>query len=165
MFSRHRNDLRSSNTPMRNLYEPASLLELQQRLARLGPDSTRQWGTMSPAQALAHCSRSMETALGDTKLPRMFIGRIIGRAVKSMALGNDKPLQRNSPTAPAFVVREEPDLATERARLSALIDRFSTGGPQGCTTHPHTFFGPMTPDEWAILTYKHLDHHLRQFGV
>lgn len=44
-------------------------------------------------------------------------------------------------------------------------DRFAAAGPKGCTTHPHTFFGRLTPEEWATLMYKHLDHHLRQFGV
>ncbi len=53
----------------------------------------------------------------------------------------------------------------EQHRLSALIDRFAAAGPAGCTTHPHTFFGPLTPQEWAALMYKHLDHHLRQFGA
>jgi transposase InsO family protein len=46
-----------------------------------------------------------------------------------------------------------------------VIDRFVAAGPKSCTTHPHSFFGPLTPEEWAILMYKHLDHHLRQFGV
>jgi hypothetical protein len=49
--------------------------------------------------------------------------------------------------------------------MRALIDRFAAAGPAGCTTHPHAFFGRLTPDEWAILPYKRLDHHLRQFGV
>jgi LPS sulfotransferase NodH len=46
-----------------------------------------------------------------------------------------------------------------------MIDRFVAAGPKGCTTHPHSFFGRLTAEEWAILMYKHLDHHLRQFGV
>ena len=150
---------------MKNLFEQTSVDEVKQRIARLRPGSERQWGKMNPGQALAHCSRAMETALGDTNLPRMFIGRIIGGPVKKLALGNDEPMKRNSPTSPAFVVRDQPDVAVESARLSALIDRFSKGGPEKCTRHPHTFFGPMTPDEWAILMYKHVDHHLRQFGV
>jgi hypothetical protein len=29
----------------------------------------------------------------------------------------------------------------------------------------HPFFGPMTAEEWGIISYKHLDHHLKQFGV
>jgi hypothetical protein len=49
--------------------------------------------------------------------------------------------------------------------LYGVIDRFVAAGPKGCTTHPHSFFGPLTPQEWAILMYKHVDHHLRQFGV
>jgi len=150
---------------MKNLFEPASVKEVKQRIAQLRPDSERQWGKMNPGQALAHCSRAMETALGDSNLPRMLIGRIIGRPVKKLALGNDEPMKRNSPTSPAFIVRDQPDVAVERERLCTLIDRFAEGGPQACTRHPHTFFGPMTPDEWAILMYKHVDHHLRQFGA
>jgi hypothetical protein len=64
-----------------------------------------------------------------------------------------------------LVVQDERDLRPERERLLGLIDRFAAAGPAGCTKHPHSFFGRLTPEEWAILTYKHLDHHLRQFGV
>jgi Protein of unknown function (DUF1569) len=95
----------------------------------------------------------------------VFIGRIIGPMVKSKVMGNDEPLRRNSPTAKVPVVQDERDLETERTRLVGLIDRFAAAGPAGCTAHPHAFFGQLTPDEWAILMYKHLDHHLRQFGV
>jgi hypothetical protein len=74
-------------------------------------------------------------------------------------------MKRNSPTAPFLIVHEEPEFIAERARLSTLVDRFANGGPTTCTTHPHTFFGSMTPEQWAILMYKHVDHHLRQFGA
>jgi len=89
----------------------------------------------------------------------------MGRLIKPMVFKHDKPFRRNSPTSPDLIVHNEPDLESERSRLCALIDRFAAAGPPGCTTHSHTFFGPMTPSEWAILIYKHLDHHLRQFGV
>ena len=84
---------------------------------------------------------------------------------EAMALRNDEPMRRNSPTVKGLVVQDERDLGMERERLLALIDRFAAAGPAGCTKHPHSFFGRLTPDEWAILMYKHLDHHLRQFGV
>jgi hypothetical protein len=71
----------------------------------------------------------------------------------------------NSPTVEGLAVTDKRDLEIERKRLSGLIDRFVAAGPSGCTKHPHSFFGRLTPDEWAILMYKHLDHHLRQFGV
>jgi hypothetical protein len=56
-------------------------------------------------------------------------------------------------------------LDKERERLSGLIDKFAAGGEAACTKNPHGFFGKMRAEEWAILMYKHLDHHLRQFGV
>ncbi|HEY6357900.1 MAG TPA: DUF1569 domain-containing protein [Vicinamibacterales bacterium] len=150
---------------MKNLFEAARVQEVKARLAQLTPDTTRLWGTMSPAQAVAHCAGAMEWAVGDRVAPRMFVGRVIGGVVKPMLLGNDEPMRRNSPTARDLVVRDERDLETERERLRRLIDRFAAAGPAGCTTHPHSFFGRLTADEWATLMYKHLDHHLRQFGV
>ena len=150
---------------MKNLLEAARVEEVKKRIAQMRPDSARQWGTMNPAQALEHCSRGMEMALGDKTPPRVLVGRIMGWIVKPMALGNDEPMRRNSPTAKELVVQDERDLGTERTRLCGLIDRFAAAGPNGCTTHPHAFFGRLTPEEWAILMYKHLDHHLRQFGV
>jgi len=78
---------------------------------------------------------------------------------------NEDPRKKDSPTARTLIVSDEGDLSKERARLSALIDKFAVGGAARCTRNTHSFFGRMTPEEWAILMYKHLDHHLRQFGV
>ena len=150
---------------MKNLFEAGRAAEVKERIARLGPDSERQWGKMSAAQAVAHCASGLELALGDKLLPRMLVGRIIGGMVKRKVLGNDEPLRRNSPTAKSLMVQDQRDLGKERERLCGLIDRFATGGAAVCTSHPHTFFGRLTPDEWATLMYEHLDHHLRQFGV
>lgn len=150
---------------MKNLFEPARVEEVKERIAHLRPDSQRLWGKMNAAQAMAHCAGGLELAAGTRLPPRLFMGRIIGAIVKPLALGNDEPMRRNSPTVPGLVMEDQRDLATEQKRLYALIDRFAAAGPDGCTTHPHSFFGRLTPQEWAILMYKHLDHHLRQFGV
>jgi hypothetical protein len=150
---------------MDNLFEAATAKEIRERIARLCPASQRQWGKMTAPQAMAHCSAAMEWAVGDSVAPRMFVGRILGPLVKSKVLKDEKPMVRNTPTAKSLVVKDERDLAKECARLSALVERFSAGGPQCCTKHPHTFFGRLTPEEWATLMYKHVDHHLRQFGV
>ena len=150
---------------MRSLYQRDAAAEIQERLSRLGPSSARQWGTMSAAQAMAHCSNAMENATGDAKPPRMFIGRLIGPMVKKMAIANDEPLKKNSPTSPELKVSDARQLDVEKQRLSGLIERFVSAGPAACTNHPHSFFGRMTADEWGVLMYKHVDHHLRQFGV
>jgi hypothetical protein len=150
---------------MKNLFEAATAREVKERIARLGPTSARQWGKMTAPQAMAHCSVAMEWAVGDKIEPRMFLGRILGPLVKSQLLKDEKPMGRNAPTAKSLVIKDECELGKECPRLSMLVERFSAGGPQGCTRNPHTFFGNMTPEEWATLMYKHVDHHLRQFGV
>jgi hypothetical protein len=150
---------------MKNLFEAATVNEVKQRMVRLQPDSERLWGKMSPAQALAHCTAGMELALGDRRPPRMLIGRIIGAMIKVKAFREDEPMRKNSPTVPGLVVADQRDLGTEREKLSIIIDRFAAAGPGGCTDHPHSFFGRLTPDEWSMWMYKHLDHHLQQFGV
>ena len=150
---------------MKSLFEAACVLEVKQRLSALSPGRERQWGKMNPAQMLAHCSLGLEMAAGEIRPPRPLIGRILGPIVKPMAFREEEPMRRNSPTAKELVVDGDRDFEAERKRLDGLIDRFALAGPSGCTSHPHAFFGSLTPDEWAVLMYKHLDHHLRQFGV
>ena len=149
----------------RNLFQPEHVDEIKERLRQLKPDSARQWGKMSAAQMLAHCSAGLEMAAGEILPPRALIGRIIGPAVKLVAFRDEEPMRRNSPTSKELVMTGNLNFKAERQRLSGLVDRFASNGPSGCTNHPHAFFGPLTPDEWAILMYKHLDHHLRQFGA
>jgi hypothetical protein len=150
---------------MKSLFEPATVEEVKQRMAQLRPDSERQWGKMKVAQMVAHCCGGMEWAVGDKTPPRMFVGRILGAIVKPMALRDEEPMRRNSPTSKDLVVQDDRNLEMERLRLRGLVERFALAGPKGCTKHPHSFFGRLTPEEWAVLMYKHLDHHLRQFGV
>jgi len=150
---------------MKTLFEPAVVEEVKTRIGNVRPDSVRQWGKMNVAQAVAHCANSLEMAVGDLRPPRVMIGRIFGPLIRRLALGNDRPMERNTPTAPALFIADERDLDVERQRLYVLIDRFSAGGAAQCTTHPHAFFGRLTPEQWAELMYKHLDHHLRQFGA
>jgi Protein of unknown function (DUF1569) len=149
---------------MKNLFEPATVTEITDRMAHLRAGSERNWGKMNVAQMLAHCSAWMEMALGLTSPRRSLIGRIFGTIAKSTIL-NEEPIRRNMPTDKSLIVRNERDFETERERLLEWTSRFAAGGPEKCTNHPHCFFGKMTPKEWATLAYKHMDHHLRQFGV
>ena len=149
---------------MKDLFETSAVEEVKGRVAQLRPDSERLWGTMNAAQVMAHCSVLLEVAVGLRRLPRSLVGRVVGRFVKPTLL-NEEPLRRNMPTDKNFVVGGERDFVVEQQRLRELINRFATGGPDGCGKNPHSFFGPMTPTEWARMMYKHLDHHLRQFGV
>jgi Protein of unknown function (DUF1569) len=151
-----------SMTP--SFYDPTSLNDLRNRIGRLRPDSQRQWGKMTVAQMAAHCSGMMQIALGEINPPRMLIGRLFGRFIKPGALG-EKPFAKNLPTIPGMAVTDDRNFEKERDRLRGLVDRFAAAGPKGCTTHPHAVFGNLTPEEWSLITYKHTDHHLRQFSV
>jgi hypothetical protein len=147
-----------------SLYEPAELALMTQRIRSLRADSPRQWGRMEVAQMLAHGQVALRVALGDQQLKRGLVGLIFGPFARRQLL---KPGQfgRNMPTAPEFKVSGVPDFEKERARLLALVERFGRGGPDGVTKEPHPFFGALTPADWNTLQWKHLDHHLRQFGV
>jgi hypothetical protein len=152
---------------VKNLFEAATAEEVKERIAQLQPDSERLWGKMKPAQALAlaHCSAAIGMAVGKTRPPRILMGRLLGRLAKKSLIVNGTPMRRNSITEKSVLVTDERDFVGERQRLRESIDRFAAGGPGICTKHPHFFFGPLTPVEWAVLMYQHLDHHLRQFGV
>ena len=148
---------------MQNLFQPEAVDEIISRVDRLQPGAQRQWGKMDLAQMMAHCSAALDMASGRLVLPRLFIGRLIGRFIKPI-YSNDKPFSQNNPTDPKLVVSDQRDFFREREQLKLKVRQFHEGGEAKCTRHPHPFFGSLTPREWGIGMYKHLDHHLRQFG-
>lgn len=149
---------------MLDLFDPGTRAELLERLGRLRDDSPRQWGTMDPAQMLGHCSAALQVGTGDTPRPHSVVGRLLGWMVRKRLLGSE-PFGRNSPTDPTFVVKDTRDFAIEKVRLEALIERFAARGPEAAAAQTHSFLGRLSGEEWGRLMAKHLDHHLRQFGV
>ena len=149
---------------MKTLFEPADRESLLARLEIIRPDSERQWGKMNSAQALGHCANALETGAGVRPLKQRFIGKVLAPFVRASILG-EKPFSKNSPTDPTFIVADERDLDQERARLIALIHRFVERGAPAAANETHAFFGKLTGEQWGVLMYKHIDHHLQQFGV
>jgi Protein of unknown function (DUF1569) len=149
---------------MQNLFQPEATNEILSRVDKLTPTTQHQWGTMDVGQMLAHCSTTLDVASGRRLLPRMFIGRIIGPLAKP-GFTNDKPFSKNGPTDKNFVITGPRDFTQEQQGLKEKIQQFHRSGESGCTKRPHSFFGPLTAQQWATGMYKHLDHHLRQFGV
>jgi len=149
---------------MPTLFQSTDRDALLARIAQLRPDSPRQWGTMTPAQALRHCALALETATGDRPMKQKFIGKILAPLVRKSILG-EKPFSRNSPTDPSFRVADDRDFAADRTRLTELMARFVERGPAEAGKAPHAFFGKLSGDEWGVLMYKHIDHHLQQFGA
>ncbi len=148
---------------MRTLFDAANRQSLVARINALEPKAARQWGKMDPAQMLCHCGRALETATGDRPMKQKFLGKILTPLIRSSIIG-EKPFSKSSPTDPTFVVSDERDFAAERTRLLALIDRLVERGAPAAGNETHAFFGKLSGEEWGELMYKHIDHHLRQFG-
>jgi len=149
---------------MKTLYEKNTADELIARIDRLQAVSERQWGKMDVAQMMAHCSAALDMASGKLLLPRMLIGRLLGSFVRPI-YSNEKPFSKSSPTDPKLVVSDQRDFQKEKDQLKVKVREFQEGGEAKSTPHPHPFFGSLTPYEWGRGMYKHLDHHLRQFGA
>ncbi|HXH40205.1 MAG TPA: DUF1569 domain-containing protein [Thermoanaerobaculia bacterium] len=149
---------------MKTLFDQSDRESVRQRLGILQADSPRQWGKMSAAQMVTHCARALETGTGDRPMKQAFLGKVITPFIRSSILG-EKPFGRNSPTDPSFVVADEREFAVERQHLLDLIDLLVERGTAAAATQTHPFFGKLSGEEWGRLMYKHIDHHLQQFGV
>jgi hypothetical protein len=149
---------------MKNLFQQEAVDEVLSRLDRLRPASPRQWGKMDAGQMMAHCSAALDMASGRLNPPRIFIGRLIGPFLKPIYT-NDKPFSKNNPTDKKLVVSDQRDFLHEQEQLKQKIRQFHEVGEAQCTRHPHPFFGALSPQDWSRGMYKHLDHHLRQFGA
>jgi hypothetical protein len=138
--------------------------EVLKRIDKLSPNSQPQWGKMDVAQMLAHCSAFQDIAMGNSFPPRSWLGIIVGRFAKQI-IYNDKALPNNLSTIPTILIADDREFDAEKEKLKQKIITFQTNGPEKCTTHPHPFFGKLTSEQWGKGIYKHLDHHLKQFGV
>jgi len=146
---------------VKNLFNPVVKQDIVARINKLTAQSQRQWGKMDVAQMLAHCQMPLGVATGDHKLKGGFFLRLVGPLFKTQ-LYNDKPFKRDLPTDNSFKITNVRDFERERQKLLQMINDFSEKSMSG---EPHPFFGKLTKEQWSRGTWKHLDHHLQQFGV
>ncbi len=150
---------------MKSVFKPSDVEEIIGRINQLTPDTGRLWGTMTPAQMLAHCNVAYEMTYGDEhKRPNFFIRLMMKLFVKNVVVGA-KPYPKNNQTAPQFVIKEKRDFGMEKQRMLAYIQKTLDFGESHFEQKENLSFGKLSAQEWNILFYKHLDHHLRQFGV
>lgn len=149
---------------MDSVFDPAAYRQLLTRLEALTPDAARQWGTMTAAQMMEHVARTVDMATGVRPAKQLLVGRLISWVFKPGFVG-PKPFQRGAPTGPDFRVADAPDFQRSRERLKSVLAVLHGMGAEGCDGHVHAFFGRLSGAEWGMTQHKHLDHHLRQFGV
>ena len=150
---------------MKDIFDAAVTEEQIARIQALGPDTRPLWGKMDAAQMLAHLSVSYEMVFENKHRRPGPLLRLILRAFVKKGVVGEKPYPRSAPTAPAFRITDPRDFEGERDRLIQYLRRTQELGGEHFHGKESHSFGPLTRTEWNNLFYKHLDHHLTQFGV
>jgi hypothetical protein len=151
---------------LKSLFDAHTSQEMIERINKLTPMSEAQWGSMSVAQMMAHLQVPLNLAHEKIQIKsNKLISFLFGRKLLRNIVSDERPFEKNLPT-----FKEAKNLGArlfepEKKQLIELVKNFQASGPSGITKKPHPFFGDMTTQDWDILQYKHLDHHLRQFGV
>lgn len=150
---------------MKNIFDKAVTGEVIDRINKLTPSTKAVWGSMSVAQMLAHCNVSYETVYENKHpAPNAFLKFFLKTMVKN-SVTNETPYKRNGQTAPSFIIKDERNFEAEKTRLIAYVKKTCDLGAQHFDGKESISFGVMNKTEWNNLFYKHLDHHLSQFGV
>ena len=133
------------------------------RIASVTSGSTPRWGSMDAAAMLDHLRLSARMAIGE--LPVACKGKRVFQVfpVKHLLL-HVVPFPKGAPTAPELLAFEGGSVDAIRSDLAALVERIGAG-PRDGDGPLHPLFGPLSFREWGVATYKHTDHHLRQFGA
>jgi hypothetical protein len=148
---------------MKSIFNPENNQEIIDRINNLTPNSQAKWGKMTVSQMLKHCQAPIDVAFGTLQLKPNFLFLLMGKFFKNIIL--KKEFKKNSPTAPDFIFNSEYDFKESQQELIEKVRTFTTNGTTVIKNPKHPFFGKMTYEEWDILQWKHLDHHLNQFGV
>jgi uncharacterized protein DUF1569 len=148
---------------MRSILNETDRAEIGRRLRSLSVSSSGRWGSMDVAGMLRHLRLSTRMALGELPVPSANKRVFQVFPLKHLIL-YVLPFPKGAPTARELKPSDAVSLEEERAALLELLERIGTGPREG-EGPAHPLFGPLTWREWGVATYKHTDHHLKQFGV
>jgi len=148
-----------------SIFEQETVTNLLARINNLTPETTPDWGKMNVAQMLAHNNVGFDITYGKTPVSYNFFMRLMLKMfVKDVVVGN-KPYTKNGQTAPVFVISDKRDFDKEKEELIANIHRVNADGAAAFEGRVSPSFGKLTAQQWSNQFWKHLDHHLTQFGV
>jgi len=148
-----------------NIFSKEVSEQIINRINQLTPQTQAKWGKMNVAQMLAHCNVTYEM-LYENKHPKpnAFLKLFLKAMVKNTVV-NEKPYGNNSRTAPAFLIVDERVFENEKSRLIAYINKTQELGEKHFEGKESHSFGNLNSNEWNNMFFKHLNHHLSQFGA
>lgn len=149
---------------VKSLFDKATFEEIIARMNQLNSSSQRMWGKMTVSQMLAHCKEAFKVPLSSKPIRRSPVGILFGWMFKSK-LYNETPWAKNLPTAPNFIIKDDRNFEVEKNDLLSMVSNFYQRGALGIGDRVHPMFGQLTASQWGKSMWKHLDHHLKQFGV
>jgi hypothetical protein len=150
---------------MKSVFNQSDVAEIISRIQLLTPETKAVWGKMSVSQMLAHCNITYEMVYENIHpTPNAFVKLMLKLFVKNKVV-TEKPYRQNGPTAPAFIIRDDKDFNTEKNRLIQYITKTQELGEAYFDNKESHSFGKLSVTEWNNMLYKHLNHHLSQFGV
>ena len=148
-----------------NIFNKEESNKVIQRIYGLTPNTQPQWGKMAVAQMLAHCNVTYEMMYEDIHpKPNAFVKVILKLLVKNKVV-SETPYQHNGKTAPQFIIKETKNFDLEKQRLIDYINKTQALGEDHFDDRESHSFGVLTKTEWNNMLYKHINHHLTQFGV
>jgi len=150
---------------MKNVFDAAITQEVIDRINLLTPETQPEWGKMNVAQMLAHCNVTYEMVYTDKHPKATGLKRFILKLLVKNAVVSEKPYPKNSRTAPQFLIADEREFNVEKKRLIDYIHKTQKLGASPFAGKASNSFGALTATEWNNSFYKHLEHHLTQFGV
>jgi Protein of unknown function (DUF1569) len=147
---------------MNSIYNANDNALIIARIESLSSASKPLWGKMSVDQMLKHANEAILIAFGERTLKMNFLMRFLGKMMKNKIFNSE--FKKNSPTAPEFIFKTHFDFEAAQQELITNFSRFAQG-QETITVMNHPFWGKMTYEDWDKLMWKHIDHHLKQFGV
>lgn len=148
-----------------NLFTKEESQKLIDRINQLSPETQAKWGKMDVARMLAHCNVSYETIYTDKHPRPTGLKRLMINLFAKNVVTNAKPYKKNSMTAPMFIIADKKVFDEEKERLVNYISKTQELGEAHFDGKENLSFGPLSKNQWNNLMYKHLNHHLEQFGV
>jgi hypothetical protein len=148
-----------------NIFTQEVTRKLNQRLHKITHETQPTWGKMNAGQMLAHCNVTYEMAIEEKHAKAKGLKKLIlTKFVKPIVTG-EKPYKKNSRTAPEFLVSDKQDFDLQMKRIKDYLSKTVELGTPHFEGKMSNSFGNLKAIEWNNMFYKHLNHHLIQFGV
>jgi len=148
---------------MPSLFDPAVRESVLDRISRLTAERNPIWGKFTAPEMVCHVSCDLRQALGelDAGPPSGPLARF---PMNRLAIHVIPWPRGRGKSPPEFLATRPTTWTSDVNRLRDLIGRFSARGP-AAPWPPSRVFGRISGNSWGVMEHKHLDHHLRQFGV